>query len=162
MSAAPSGFNDGAAALLLASERAVARHGLTPLVEYVGAASAGVAPRVMGIGPVPAVTRPCERQGLAVSEIDLIELNEAFAAQAIATCRALALDPFADHINPRGGAIALGHPLGHVGRAPCRHGGAGHLDGQGRHGHRHALRRCRSGRGGALATRMAACRRPLA
>jgi acetyl-CoA acetyltransferase len=90
----------------------VARHGLTPLAEYVGAASAGVAPRVMGIGPVPAVTRLCERQGLAVSEIELIELNEAFAAQAIATCRALSLDPFAPHINPRGGAIALGHPLG--------------------------------------------------
>jgi acetyl-CoA acyltransferase len=107
-----SGVNDGAAALLLASERAVARHGLTPLAEYVGAASAGVAPRVMGIGPVPAVTRLCERQGLAVSEIELIELNEAFAAQAIATCRALSLDPFAPHINPRGGAIALGHPLG--------------------------------------------------
>ncbi|MGX0904333.1 3-oxoadipyl-CoA thiolase [Roseovarius sp. MBR-79] len=107
-----SGVNDGAAALLLASERAVARHGLTPLAEYVGAASAGVAPRVMGIGPVPAVTRLCERQGVAVAEIELIELNEAFAAQAIATCRALSLDPFAPHINPRGGAIALGHPLG--------------------------------------------------
>ncbi len=107
-----SGVNDGAAALLLASERAVARHGLTPLAEYVGSASAGVAPRVMGIGPVPAVKRLCERQGLTVPEIDLIELNEAFAAQAIATCRALGLDPFAGHINPRGGAIALGHPLG--------------------------------------------------
>jgi len=107
-----SGVNDGAAALLLASEAMVDQLGLTPLAEYVGSASAGVAPRVMGIGPVSAVTRLCDRFGLAVSDFDLIELNEAFAAQAIAVCRELKLDPFSDHINPRGGAIALGHPLG--------------------------------------------------
>jgi 3-oxoadipyl-CoA thiolase len=107
-----SGVNDGAAALLLASKDAVERFGLTPLAEYVGSASAGVAPRLMGIGPVSAATRLCDRFGMAIPDFDLIELNEAFAAQAIAVCRELGLDPFSDHINPRGGAIALGHPLG--------------------------------------------------
>ncbi len=110
-----SGVNDGAAALILASERAVAAQGLTPLAEYRGAQSAGVAPRVMGIGPVPAVQKLCARLGMTPQEFDLIELNEAFAAQAIAVCRELGLDPFAAHVNPRGGAIALGHPLGMTG-----------------------------------------------
>ena len=110
-----SGVNDGAAAVLLASEEAVARHGLTPMAEYLGAASAGVAPRIMGIGPVPATQALCKRLGLSVTDFDLIELNEAFAAQAIAVCRELGLDPSADHINPNGGAIALGHPLGMTG-----------------------------------------------
>jgi acetyl-CoA acyltransferase len=110
-----SGVNDGAAALLLASEKAVARHGLTPLARYDGAASAGVAPRIMGIGPVPATRKLCTQLDLSVADFDLIELNEAFAAQAIAVCRALSLDPFADHINPHGGAISLGHPLGMTG-----------------------------------------------
>jgi acetyl-CoA acyltransferase len=110
-----SGVNDGAAALLLASEEAVAAFGLTPVAEYLGAASAGVAPRVMGIGPVPATQALCARLGLSVAEFDVVELNEAFAAQAIAVCRALGLDPLADHVNPNGGAIALGHPLGMTG-----------------------------------------------
>jgi acetyl-CoA acyltransferase len=110
-----SGVNDGAAALLLASEAAVARHGLTPLAEYLGAASAGVAPRVMGMGPVPATRRLCDRLGVPVGAFDLIELNEAFAAQAVAVCRELGLDPMAPHVNPNGGAIALGHPLGMTG-----------------------------------------------
>ncbi len=107
-----SGVNDGAAALILASEKAVASRGLTPLAEYVGAASTGVAPRTMGIGPVTATRALCERLGMTPEDFNLIELNEAFAAQAIAVCRALQLDPFAPHINPNGGAIALGHPLG--------------------------------------------------
>lgn len=107
-----SGVNDGAAALLLASEAGVIRHGLTPLAQFEGAAAAGVAPRIMGIGPVPATHRLCAQLGLMIKDFDLIELNEAFAAQAIAVCRALSVDPLAEHVNPRGGAIALGHPLG--------------------------------------------------
>ena len=107
-----SGVNDGAAALLLASEDAISRHGLTPLARFDASASAGVAPRVMGIGPVPATARLCSRIGLRPQDFDLIELNEAFASQAIAVCRKLEVDPFAAHVNPRGGAIALGHPLG--------------------------------------------------
>jgi acetyl-CoA acyltransferase len=110
-----SGVNDGAAALLLASDAAVAEFGLTPLAEYIGAASAGVAPRIMGIGPVPATRMLCDRLGLPVEAFDIIELNEAFAAQAIAVCRDLGLDPLAAHLNPNGGAIALGHPLGMTG-----------------------------------------------
>lgn len=107
-----SGVNDGAAALILASAEAVQKHGLTPLARIEGAASAGVAPRVMGIGPVPAVRKLCDRFGITPDAFDMIEFNEAFAAQAIAVCRDLGLDPMADHVNPNGGAIALGHPLG--------------------------------------------------
>ncbi|MEM7430279.1 MAG: 3-oxoadipyl-CoA thiolase [Pseudomonadota bacterium] len=110
-----SGVNDGAAAMLVASEQAVSDHGLVPLAEYLGAASAGVEPRMMGIGPVPATQKLCARLGLTASDFDLIELNEAFAAQAIAVCRELGLDPLSPHINPNGGAIALGHPLGMTG-----------------------------------------------
>ncbi len=110
-----SGVNDGAAALLLASEGAAARHGLVPLARLDGSASAGVAPRTMGIGPVPATRRLCARLGVSPRDFDLIELNEAFAAQAIAVCRDLGIDPFAPHVNPHGGAIALGHPLGMTG-----------------------------------------------
>lgn len=110
-----SGVNDGAAALLLASEDAVAAWGLTPMAEYLGAASSGVAPRIMGIGPVPATQALCARLGLSVADFDMIELNEAFASQAIAVCRALGVDPLADYVNPNGGAIALGHPLGMTG-----------------------------------------------
>ena len=109
------GINDGAAALLLASADAVARHGLRPMAEYLGAASAGVAPRLMGIGPVPATRRLCAFLALKPGDFDLIELNEAFAAQAIAVCRELGLDADAAHLNPNGGAIALGHPLGMTG-----------------------------------------------
>ena len=107
-----SGINDGAAALIVASETAVREHGLTPRARVVGAASAGVAPRVMGIGPVPATERLLARLDLRIGEVDVIELNEAFAAQALAVTRALGLADEAPHVNPNGGAIALGHPLG--------------------------------------------------
>src|SRR5690606_31476042 len=107
-----SGVNDGAVALLVASEAAVHRYGLTPLARVAGAAAAGVAPRIMGIGPVPATQRLLARQGLTLAQIDVIELNEAFAAQAVAVLRQWGLPEDADHVNPNGGAIALGHPLG--------------------------------------------------
>ncbi len=107
-----SGVNDGAAALIVASGEAAEAHGLAPIVRILGFASAGVAPRVMGVGPIPAVTKLCERLKLTPSSFDVIELNEAFAAQALACLRGLALKDDADHINPNGGAIALGHPLG--------------------------------------------------
>jgi acetyl-CoA acyltransferase len=107
-----SGVNDGAAALLVASDAAVARFGLTPKGRIVGAAVAGVAPRIMGIGPVPATHKLLGRLGLRLSAIDVVELNEAFAAQALAVMRELGLADDAAHVNPNGGAIALGHPLG--------------------------------------------------
>jgi acetyl-CoA acyltransferase len=107
-----SGINDGACALLLADEKAAARHGLTPLVRVVGAAVAGVPPRVMGIGPVPAVQKLLPRLGLTLADMDVIELNEAFAAQGLAVLRALGLADDDPRVNPNGGAIALGHPLG--------------------------------------------------
>lgn len=107
-----SGVNDGAAALILASAEAVKRHGLTPRARVLGMASAGVAPRLMGIGPVPAVRKLTERLGLAVSDFDVIELNEAFASQGLAVLRELGLADDAPQVNPNGGAIALGHPLG--------------------------------------------------
>ncbi len=107
-----SGVNDGAAALILASEAAAQAHGLEPVARVLGYATAGVAPRVMGIGPVPAVTKLCERLGLKPADFDAIELNEAFAAQALACLRGLGLADDAEHVNPNGGAIALGHPLG--------------------------------------------------
>jgi 3-oxoadipyl-CoA thiolase len=107
-----SGVNDGAAAVLVASEAAVERYGLDPLARITGLATAGVEPRIMGIGPVPATRKLLERQGLKISDIDLIELNEAFAAQALACMRQLGLADEAEHVNPNGGAIALGHPLG--------------------------------------------------
>ncbi|MCH2169071.1 MAG: 3-oxoadipyl-CoA thiolase [Oceanicola sp.] len=107
-----SGVNDGAAALLVASDAAVARHGLRPLARVVGMAAAGVAPRVMGVGPVPAVEKLLARTGLDIDQMDVIELNEAFAAQALAVLRALGVADDAAHVNPNGGAIALGHPLG--------------------------------------------------
>jgi 3-oxoadipyl-CoA thiolase len=107
-----SGINDGAAALLLASEAAARRHGLTPRARVVAMATAGVEPRIMGIGPVPAVRKLLARIGLTLDAIDLIELNEAFAAQVLAVLRLLGLPEDAPHVNPHGGAIALGHPLG--------------------------------------------------
>ena len=107
-----SGINDGAAALIIASEVAVAKYGLLPLVRIAGTAVAGVAPRIMGIGPAPATQKLLTRLGLKMTDIDLIELNEAFAAQSLAVLRALGLADDADHVNPNGGAIALGHPLG--------------------------------------------------
>jgi acetyl-CoA C-acetyltransferase len=107
-----SGVNDGAAALLVASERAVERYGLTPLARVTAAAAAGVPPRVMGVGPEPATRRLLDRAGLGIGEVDLLELNEAFAAQALAVLRQLGVPDDAEHVNPNGGAIALGHPLG--------------------------------------------------
>ncbi|MBD5653966.1 MAG: 3-oxoadipyl-CoA thiolase, partial [Candidatus Eremiobacteraeota bacterium] len=107
-----SGINDGAAAVLIASERAVARYGLVPRARIVGAATAGVAPRLMGMGPVPAVRKLLAAHALDIATIDLIELNEAFAAQSLAVLRELGLPDDAAHVNRNGGAIALGHPLG--------------------------------------------------
>jgi 3-oxoadipyl-CoA thiolase len=107
-----SGVNDGACALLVASEAAVRRFGLTPRARVVGAAAAGVDPRVMGIGPAPATQKLLARLGLKIGDIDVVELNEAFAAQALAVLRMLGLPDDAAHVNPNGGAIALGHPLG--------------------------------------------------
>jgi acetyl-CoA acyltransferase len=107
-----SGVNDGAAAVLVASETAVKRFGLEPLAEIIGLATAGVPPRIMGIGPAPATQKLCARLGIKPSDFDIIELNEAFAAQGLASLRLLGLPDDAEHINPNGGAIALGHPLG--------------------------------------------------
>ena len=107
-----SGVNDGAAALVIASEAAITRYGLVPCARIVGMASAGVPPRTMGIGPVPATRKLLDRIGWTIGSIDHIELNEAFAAQAIAVIRELGLPDDAESINPYGGAIALGHPLG--------------------------------------------------
>ena len=107
-----SGINDGACALLLASESAVKRHGLTPKARVVAAAAAGVAPRIMGMGPAPATRKVMAKAGLSLAQIDVIELNEAFASQALAVLRDLGIPDDAAHVNPNGGAIALGHPLG--------------------------------------------------
>ena len=107
-----SGVNDGAAAMIVASAEAVKRHGLTPRARVLGMASAGVPPRVMGIGPVPSTRKLMDRLGLKIGDFDLIEINEAFASQALACLRQLDLPDDAEHVNPHGGAIALGHPLG--------------------------------------------------
>ncbi len=107
-----SGVNDGSCALLLASERAAARHGLAPRARFVAMATAGVPPRIMGIGPAPATKKVLELAGLALAQIDVIELNEAFAAQGLAVLRDLGLADDDARVNPNGGAIALGHPLG--------------------------------------------------
>ena len=107
-----SGVNDGAAALLVASGRAVERYGLTPLARVSAMASTGVPPRVMGLGPEPATRALLDRAGLEVDDVDVLELNEAFAAQALGVLRGLGLPDDAEHVNPNGGAIALGHPLG--------------------------------------------------
>jgi acetyl-CoA acyltransferase len=107
-----SGVNDGACALLLASEAAVKKYGLTPKARIVAAAAAGVAPRIMGMGPVPASRKVLGKAGLTIDQMNVIELNEAFAAQALAVLRELGLPDDAAHVNPNGGAIALGHPLG--------------------------------------------------
>ena len=107
-----SGVNDGAAALLIASTRAVERYSLTPLARVSSAVSVGVPPRLMGLGPAPATRKLLERNGLHIGDIELMELNEAFASQSLAVLRELALAEDAEHVNPNGGAIALGHPLG--------------------------------------------------
>ena len=107
-----SGVNDGAAALIIASEEAAKRYGLTPRARVVGGGVAGVPPRIMGVGPAPASEKLLERLGLKIADMDVIELNEAFAAQGLAVLRRLGLPDDAAHVNPNGGAIALGHPLG--------------------------------------------------
>jgi 3-oxoadipyl-CoA thiolase len=107
-----SGVNDGAAALILASAAAVQEHGLTARARVLGMASAGVPPRIMGIGPVPATRKLMQRLGLKIGDFDLIEINEAFASQSLVCLRQLGLPDDAEHVNPHGGAIALGHPLG--------------------------------------------------
>ena len=107
-----SGVNDGAAALIVASEAAVKKYGLTPIARVIGGAAAGVAPRIMGIGPAPATKKLCARLGISPTDFDVVELNEAFASQGIAVLRELGIAEDAEHVNPNGGAIALGHPLG--------------------------------------------------
>lgn len=107
-----SGVNDGAAALIIASQAAVKAHGLTPIARVLGGATAGVAPRIMGIGPAPASEKLLARLGLSAADFDVIELNEAFAAQGLATLRRLGIADDDPRVNPNGGAIALGHPLG--------------------------------------------------
>jgi 3-oxoadipyl-CoA thiolase len=107
-----SGVNDGAAAMLVASAEAVERHGLKPLARMLGMASAGVPPRIMGIGPVPTVQKLLGRLGMKVADFDVVELNEAFASQVLACLRRLGIPDDAEHVNPNGGGIALGHPLG--------------------------------------------------
>ncbi len=107
-----SGVNDGAAALLIASRRAVEKYGLSPLAKISGMATAGVPPRIMGFGPVPATLKLMDKLGLKISDFDVVELNEAFAAQALACTRGLGLPDDGEHVNPNGGAIAIGHPLG--------------------------------------------------
>ena len=107
-----SGVNDGAAALLLATEEAAKKHGLKPRARIVGAAVAGVPPRIMGIGPAPATRKVLEKTGLSLDDMEVMEFNEAFAAQALACTRELGISDNDERINPNGGAIALGHPLG--------------------------------------------------
>ncbi|MGZ5867569.1 MAG: 3-oxoadipyl-CoA thiolase [Xanthobacteraceae bacterium] len=107
-----SGVNDGAAAMIVASEKAVKQHGLRPRARVLGMAAAGVPPRIMGIGPVPSTRKLMERLDIKIGDFDVIELNEAFASQALACLRRLGLSDDAEHVNPNGGAIALGHPLG--------------------------------------------------
>jgi acetyl-CoA acyltransferase len=107
-----SGVNDGAAALIIASEAAAKKYGLTPIARIVGGAAAGVPPRIMGIGPAPATQKLCTRLGMTPKDFQIVELNEAFASQGIAVLRELGISEDAEHVNPNGGAIALGHPLG--------------------------------------------------
>jgi acetyl-CoA acyltransferase len=107
-----SGVNDGAAALIIASEAAAKKHGLTPIARIMGGAAAGVPPRIMGMGPAPATKKLCARLGLSPLDFDVVELNEAFASQGIAVLRELGLPEDSVFVNPNGGAIALGHPLG--------------------------------------------------
>jgi len=107
-----SGINDGACALLIASEAAAKRHDLEPIARVIAWAAAGVEPRIMGVGPVPASQKVLSLAGLDIGRMDVIELNEAFAAQGLASLRQLGIDDDAEHVNPNGGAIALGHPLG--------------------------------------------------
>ena len=138
-----SGVNDGAAAMILASEAAVKKHGLTPRARILGMASAGVPPRIMGIGPVPSTRKLMERLGLKIADFDLIELNEAFASQGLAVMRQLGLPDDAEQVNPHGGAIALGHPLGMSGARLAMTAAHG-LE---KRGGKKGLRRCASASG---------------
>ncbi len=130
-----SGVNDGSAALIIASEAAAKQHGLTPIARILGGATAGVAPRIMGLGPAPATRKLCNRLGLSPTDFGVVELNEAFASQGIAVLRELGIAEDAEHVNPNGGAIALGHPLGASG---ARIAGTAALEMKQR-GARHAL-----------------------
>jgi len=157
-----SGVNDGACALLLASEAAAKHHGLTPKARIVAAAAAGVAPRIMGMGPAPASRKLFAKTNLTIGQMQVIELNEAFASQALAVLRELGVPDDAPHVNPNGGAIALGHPLG---AGPPRLGGRRHERVRGGHGRRG--RGGELGRPGHLAVRgggacLAACRQGCA
>ena len=134
-----SGVNDGAAALILASEAAARAHGLTPIARVLGGASAGVAPRIMGFGPAPAARKLMERLGLTVDRFEVIELNEAFASQALATLRDLGIADDDPRVNPNGGAISLGHPLGMSG---ARIAGSAALEIRGRSGTRALAAMC--------------------
>ena len=116
-----SGINDGAVAMFVASEQAAAKFGLTPIARFVGASAAGVDPNYMGIGPIPAVQKLLARLNLKMDDVDFLELNEAFAAQALACTRAFGLPDDSEKVNPNGGAIALGHPLGMSGGAAGAH-----------------------------------------
>ena len=147
-----SGVNDGAAALIVASEAAMTAHGLDPIARIAGGATAGVPPRIMGIGPAPATRRLCDRLSLRPADFDVIEVNEAFAAQALAVLRELGIDDNAEHVNPNGGAIALGHPLGASG---ARITGSAALDLKARAG-RHALATMCIGVGQGIAIALAA------
>jgi acetyl-CoA acyltransferase len=143
-----SGVNDGAAALIVASEAAVKKYGLTPIARVLGGAATGLLPRIMGFGPAPATKKLCARLGIKPTDFDVIELNEAFASQGLATLRDLGIADDAAHVNPNGGAIALGHPLGMSGarisgtaalelQGARRQAGARHHVHRRRPGHRH-------------------------
>ena len=129
-----SGVNDGAAALIIASGQAAARHGLEPIARIIGGASAGLPPRIMGLGPVPATQKLLAGTGLKMTDFAVIELNEAFAAQALAVLRQLGIEDDAEHVNPNGGAIALGHPLGMSGARITGTAALELAENKGRHG----------------------------
>ena len=141
-----SGVNDGAAAMIVASEAAVKAHGLTPRARILGMASAAVPPRIMGIGPVPATQKLMARLGHKIGDYDLIEINEAFASQSLACLRQLGLADDAEHVNPHGGAIALGHPLGMSGARLALTAAHGLQESGGKLGACHHVRRRRAGR----------------
>ncbi|ANG61672.1 3-oxoadipyl-CoA thiolase [Marinobacterium aestuarii] len=149
-----SGVNDGAAALIIASEAAVKKYGLTPIAKILGGATAGVEPRIMGFGPAPASQKLCQKLGMRIEQFDVIELNEAFASQALATLRDLGLPDDAEQVNPNGGAIALGHPLGASG---ARITGTAALELK-RRGKRYALATMCIGVGQGIAIALEACR----
>ena len=151
-----SGVNDGSAALILASEEGAKRHGLTPRARVVAMATAGVPPRIMGIGPAPAVQKLLAKTGLAIGDVDIIELNEAFASQGIAVLRQLGLSEDSDHVNPHGGAIALGHPLGMSGARLALTAVNAHGDARSETSHRHDVHWGRPGHRRADRTRLTA------